>query len=345
MFIVTTGMVSPVGSSAAAACAAQRAKISVFEELPYRDNRGEPIVGAVVPGVEAFPRRAPELVGLLAEALAGLLGSTPSKRWEDVPLLIGVAEPDRPDGVSDLPGSIVDRVQAALQVRFHRAHSRAFASGHTAAFEALAVARRLLEDGAVPACLVCGVDSLLGARTLLWLDRHFRLKTSANRDGVIPGEAAAAVLLQKQPPAGGGTEVAGLGFGHEKAHILSEEPLLGLGLAAAARAALADARVGLHEIDWRLSDATGELYGFKELSLVEGRLMRVVRKQAQPVWHWAETVGDTGAAAGVLQLVAVEEAFRKEYAPGGRVLCLTSAWEGARAAAVLWRGRAEGRGS
>ena len=149
---------------------------------------------------------------------------------------MGLAEKGRPGGGPDLADSIVKQTQEALSVRFHPQHSRAFATGHTAGFEALRVAPELLEGGTIAACVVCGVDSLVNAVTLLWLERHFRLKTPANRDGVIPGEAAAAVLVQKTATPGTVTEVIGLGFGKEEAHILSEEPLLGLGLAEAARA-------------------------------------------------------------------------------------------------------------
>lgn len=337
MFIIASGMVCPVGLNAAAACAALRAKISAFTELPYHDNQGEPIVGATVPGIAAFPRKAPQLVELLVKSLAGLLKSQTLPRWDNVPLLVGLAEPDRPGGRADLAGSIVAQVQQSLYVRFHPQHSRAYASGHTAAFEALAAARQLLDDPRIPSCLVCAVDSFINARTLLWLDRNFRLKTPANRDGVIPGEASTAVLLRKRPSTDGATEIAGLGFGKEEAHILSGEPLLGLGLTEAVRMALAEATLGLHEIDGRFSDVTGELYGFKELPLVEGRLMRVVRKQEQPLWHWVEAIGDTGAAAGVAQLVLADEAFRKGYTPGDRLLCMTSSGAGDRAAAVLRR--------
>jgi 3-oxoacyl-[acyl-carrier-protein] synthase-1 len=330
-------MVCPVGLNAAAACAALRAKSSAFNDLPYHDNRGEPIVGATVPGMAALPRTAPQLVELLVKSLAGLLEARSALDWGNVPLLVGLAERNRPGGGADLAETIVAKVQQALNVRFHRKQSRAYASGHTAVFEALAGARRLIHDSTVPACLVCGVDSFINARTLDWLDRDFRLKTPANRDGVIPGEAAATVLVRMQPSTGGATEIAGLGFGKEKAHILSEEPLLGLGLTEAVRSALAEAKLGLHEIDCRFSDVTGELYGFKELPLVEGRLIRVLRKQEQPLWHWAEVIGDTGAAAGVLQLVAADEAFRKGYAPGDTMICLTSARAGDRAAAVVRR--------
>ena len=50
MHLISAGLVCSVGLSAAAACAAMRAGIAMFEELPYADNRGQPIVGAVVPG-------------------------------------------------------------------------------------------------------------------------------------------------------------------------------------------------------------------------------------------------------------------------------------------------------
>jgi len=68
MFIIATGMLSPVGLTAASACAAKRAGISAFEDLPV-EYRGEPIVGTVVPGIEPGvrpDRRLAELLILLS---------------------------------------------------------------------------------------------------------------------------------------------------------------------------------------------------------------------------------------------------------------------------------------
>jgi 3-oxoacyl-[acyl-carrier-protein] synthase-1 len=181
---------------------------------------------------------------------------------------------------------------------------------------------------------VCAVDSYLNPATLGWLDDAYRLKTAGNADGLIPGEAAAAVLVRAEPKTAA-TEVTGLGFGVEPAPIRSDEPLRAAGLAQAVKAALAEARLGYHEIDFRLSDVTGESYGFKEVLLMEARVMRELRYTYQPVWHWSEAIGDTGAAAGVVQLVSADDAFRKGYAPGRSAICLTSAGPGARAAAVV----------
>jgi 3-oxoacyl-[acyl-carrier-protein] synthase-1 len=65
--------------------------------------------------------------------------------------------------------------------------------------------------------------------------------------------------------------------------------------------------------------------------------MRVRRATDQPVWTWADSIGDSGAAAGIAQLVVADDALRKGYAPGDRLLCLTSSAGGDRAAAVLRR--------
>ena len=307
-----------------------------LDDLPYSDNAGEPIVGSVVPGLD-WNLKGPALVEVIDDDPGGLGRGTTGEGWDQVPLLVCLAEPDRPGGCADLAKTVVGRLQDDLGVRFHPKFSRTIASGHTAGFEALRAARDVFADGKVSTCLVCGVDSMVNATTLLWLDRNQRLKTIANRDGVIPGEAAAAVLLQCRPAPACATEIVGMGFAKEKAHIRSEEPLLGLGLTEATRAALAEANMGFHEIDLRLSDVTGELYGFKELPLVESRLMRVVRKVEQPLWHWVEAIGDSGAAAGLVQLILADEAYRKGYAPGERAVCWASAVPGDRAAVILKR--------
>lgn len=341
MFIAATGMACPVGLSATTACAAKRAGISSLTDLPYYDNTGESIVGGAVQDLGWSQPPAARILELLVRSLSELLRGQSGMRFEQVALLICLAETGRPGsgGGSELALSVVGRVEESLGVRFDPRHSRAFPSGHTAGFESLREARAMLLRGNVSACVVCGADSYINAATLMWLDQHDRLKTLANRDGVIPGEAGAAVMVRLDMAVGGAAEVIGLGFAKEQAHILSEEPLLGRGLAKAAASALTEAKLGMHEIDLRLSDATGELYGFRELPLVEARLMRVVRQEEQPLWHWAEAIGDTGAAAGVAQLVLVDEAFRKGYAPGERAICLTSSVPGDRAAAVLRRCR------
>jgi 3-oxoacyl-[acyl-carrier-protein] synthase-1 len=315
-----------------------RAAIAKFDELPYRDSRYRPIIGAAVPAVGLDLQAELRLVAMLVLALEDCLAQAPALSWPSVPLLVGLAEPGRPGGAASLAESLLPQVQEKLGVQFHPRLSRVLAKGHTAGFECLRLARQLLQTPDVPGCLVCGVDSYINASSLQWLEQHWRLKREDNSDGVIPGEAAAVVYVQRQPPAKAETRVAvlGLGFGQEKATVFSEEPLLGLGLTAAARAALAEAKLTMQAIDFRLSDVTGEAYAFKEHSLAVCRLTRTWKAEF-PHWHCADSIGDSGAAAGLCQLVLAHHAFSKDYAFGDRCTCYTSAVPGERAVAVLER--------
>jgi 3-oxoacyl-[acyl-carrier-protein] synthase-1 len=312
-----------------------RSGMAKFDELPYYHRDGEIVVGATVPGLTTDFEDSDRLAELLSLSLADCLKQAPAEPLEAIPLLVGLSEPGRPGGATDLAGSIINQVETSLKVRFHPTLSRAIPKGHTAGFEGLRVARELFANPSVRACLVAGVDSFVNADSLHWLEKSWRLKTEDNPDGCIPGEAAAAVLAR---PQSGHlttvTKIAGLGFAHEKASVNSDEPLLGLGLTEAGRVALQEAGLCMRDIDFRLSDVTGESYGFKEQALTFGRLLQG-RVEAMDLWHCADAMGDTGAAAGICQLVVAFYAYTKGYAPGNRALAFSSAVAGDRAAAVL----------
>jgi 3-oxoacyl-[acyl-carrier-protein] synthase-1 len=338
-YLTSAGMVCAVGLRAEAACAAIRAGIAGFQETKHRDQTQRRVVGAPLPGLPADMRGADRLVAMLSMSVADCLKAQVVEDSTQIPLLVGLAEPGRPGVAADTADAVLHGVQEKLRVRFHPGLSRALSGGHTSGFEALGVARTYLQTTDVPACLVSGVDSYLNSETLAWLGAHDRLKTLQNSDGVIPGEAAATVLVCREPGPNPATaaEVLGLGFARESASILTEEPMLGLGLADAARKALAEAQIEMHEVDFRLSDVTGESYGFREQVLLVGRLLKT-RREKLPLWDCAGTIGDIGAAAGVCQLVVAYYAFRKRYAAGERALCCTSAVPGERAVALIHGG-------
>jgi 3-oxoacyl-[acyl-carrier-protein] synthase-1 len=102
----------------------------------------------------------------------------------------------------------------------------------------------------------------------------------------------------------------------------------------ASRIALAEAGLGIADIDFRLSDASGEGYGFKEVSLALSRMLRT-RKETVPLWLSAETLGEIGAASGIASLVVASVAMGRGVAPGQRAICYTAAPSGDRAVAVL----------
>src|SRR4029079_3562421 len=107
-------------------------------------------------------------------------------------------------------------------------------------------------------------DSLLSWPTLNHYEQHDRLLTQRNPNGFVPGEAAGALLLGA-PNAGTNELVCtGIGFGLEPAPIASEKPVRAEGLTQAIKATLLDANCQMHDIDFRITDASGEQYYFKE---------------------------------------------------------------------------------
>jgi 3-oxoacyl-[acyl-carrier-protein] synthase-1 len=329
--ITTLALICPVGLEPASAAAAMRAGISGFAELSYTDNDGVPVIGAIVPTLSDALHGRSRLVELLASALEGIDSRLPEEvRLGDAPLFLCTREPDRPGAAVN---GIVSEVEARLSLAFRRDGSAHFARGSVAAFEALRLAKLTLATRRAEACLVAAVDTHVDARGLHWLHRAKRLKTPAQSDGVIPGEAASVMLVTSQPRTPSHLRISGLGFATENATVLNEEPLLGTGMAAAARHALDEAGVAMDQVDFRLSDAAGESFAFEELALAQTRLLRQ-RRDPQVLWHPAASVGDCGAVAGLVQLAWAEQAFARGYAPGPLALahCSTAP---ARAVAVV----------
>lgn len=325
-------LVSPVGYSAAATCAALRAGIAAFEELDYRDRMAMPIRGARVDAI-APSRRGRERLRMLArlvlEHIEPDIGA--ALPWAEMPLILCTREKETPG--ARLNGMFADlRFPDGSAVNERRtAH---IAAGQPAAFAALMLARKMLGEG-TPACLILAIDSLIDARTLAWLDGSMRLKTSDTTDGLIPGEAACLAVVSQRPMMPRHVVLRGLGLGEETATAISEEPFRAAGLTGALKAALAEARTEMQEVAFRLTDVAGESYAFEELVLAQMRNMRQTRPE-QPVWHAADCIGDTGAAAGLIQLAWAEQAFNRGYAPGNLAALHGSSMAfGGRAAAIV----------
>ena len=329
--IKATGLVTSVGLSAPASCAAIRAKLSNAHETAFVDSLAEPIVAHEVP-LEIPWRGRYRLIHLAALALEECAAGLDPEQLASIPLYLCVAETGRPGREAGLDDSLLAEIYDELRIE-PVPQSEVLAMGRVGVAHALARCRAVIETGAARFALVVAVDSLLREETLDAYDGAQRLLTPGNSNGFLPGEGAGAILVG---PVGSQPELCctGLGFATERSHIDADVPLRGDGLATAVRAALNEAACGLHDIDYRIADLSGEHYYFKEASLVVGRLLRAVRPEID-LWHPAECIGETGAVAGVAVLVVAEAAARKGYAPGRRVLAHLSADDGQRAAAVF----------
>ena len=151
----------------------------------------------------------------------------------------------------------------------------------------------------------------------------------------MPGEAAAAVVV-KRPIASEDPQlvVVGIGFGVEEATIESEDPLRAEGLVQAIKESVAEAGTNLDALDFRISDANGEQYFFKEASLALTRTLRT-RKEEFDFWHATDCVGETGSAAGPIALNYAWHASEEEYSKGRNILCHFGNDDGKRASVVM----------
>jgi 3-oxoacyl-[acyl-carrier-protein] synthase-1 len=334
--VAAAGLATGVGLDANAACAAMRAGISASTETRFMVD-GEWLLGCPVP-------LDPPLRGLdrLAHLAASAIGECLAKTQADprvTPLILCVAEKDRPGRLGGLDDALFPAVQGELNVKFH-AKSAVIARGRAGVGHALRLAERLVHEGGAPFCIVAGVDSLLVAGTIASLARRGRLLTPNNSNGFIPGEAAAAVALSAPGGRGPGLVCSGVGQATERVTVESEEPLRADGLVAAMRAALADAGRTFDDVHYRITDISGEQYAFREAALAIGRAIRKVKPRFD-LWHPAECIGESGAAVGPAILAVALAAGRKGYAPGPGVLCHVGNDDGERAVIVLrWEARA-----
>ncbi len=328
--ILNAGMVTGVGFNAPSSCAAIRCGITGFVETRFM-FAGEWLIGCPVPFEEQW-RGQEKLLQMIVPVIQECLVPTEGIQTSEIPLFLCVSEEDRLGRFAGLDEAFLDEVQARVGQQFHQ-QSALIANGRIGGVQALDLARKLLAAGR-PRCIVAGVDTFLIGQTLAAYDQKSRLKTEANSDGFMPGEAAAAVLLAPARRPEDELRCFGIGFGAEPASVDSEEPLRADGLLEAIRAAFADSGLGYEQIDFRITDVSGGQYGFKEASVALLRSMRVHKEEFQ-IWHPADCIGEVGAAIVPVILGVALAAMRKSYAPGPGVLCHIANDDSQRASFVL----------
>ena len=330
--IQRTGLVTAVGLSAPESCAAFRAKISNPTETRFIDSGGEWIMAHQVQLAQPW-RGISKLAKMAAMVIDEALHGIPRNEWITLPLLLCVAEVDRPGRIEGLDEQLFVQIQQELDVQF-APQSAVVAQGRVGVAVALAQARALITKSGIPRVLVAATDSLLSWPTLSHYERNDRLLTARNSNGFIPGEGAGALLVGKAKGRAGELICSGIGFGHETAHLDSGEPLRAEGLTQAIKASLAEAGCQMHDFDYRITDVSGEQYYFKEAALALSRTLRQ-RKEEFDIWHPAECTGEAGAASGVAVIATAQTACHKGYTKGTKVLAHWANDSGQRAAMAL----------
>lgn len=335
--VISSGMITGVGLDNPSTCAAIRTGINNFEETRFIDQAGEWIIGSMVPLYEPWRGRL-KLLNFAVASIRECLAPFEQIPENQTALLLCTAENDRPGRLTGIDEELLDEIQSALGLRFHR-ESRVIRMGRVSGIHAINLASQLLSYSDINYCIIAGVDTLLVAPTLAVLEEKEYLLTSINSDGVIPGEAGAAVLISSKTKMNvryGETKLSllGAGTGHEKATVNSEDPLRADGLVAAINGALKDASIDLKDLDFRITDINGKQYYFKEAALALTRILRS-HKEEFDIWHPADCIGEVGAAIVPCVLSIILTASRKNYLPGKNILFHCGNDSGERAALVM----------
>jgi 3-oxoacyl-[acyl-carrier-protein] synthase I len=329
--IERTGLVTSVGYSAVASCAAMRAKLTNPSETRFVNINGDWILAHQV-AFQKSSRGLTKLAQMAAMAISECLTDMSKDMRSAIPLLLCTAEKERPGRLENFDNLLFQNIQQLMQTEFS-SESSIIAQGRVSIGTALIQARRLIAVGKVSHVLVAATDSLLTWPVVNAYAQEDRLLNPRNSNGLMLGEASGALLIcaPNDTPA---LHLKGIGFGVEKSHIGTETPLRADGLTNAIRGALAEGGLDLVDVDYRITDLSGEHYYFKEAALALGRILRK-HKEEFDLWHPAECLGETGAAVGINMIALADAASRRAFSPGPKVLIHLGNDTGQRTAAVF----------
>lgn len=338
--IVGIGARCAVGLQARTAAAAVRAGVTGFGDHPYAiDQAGDPIVVARDPILDVALQGPERFVALarpaLFEALAPLaergIGTTA------LPVMIGLPEP-RP-GLPECDAALAQLAAEVTRAALDGSRVTTLPRGNAAGLLAMRQARELLLAGQDRFCVAGGVDSYLSVDTLEWLDAQGMLKSSANRNGFLPGEAAGFCLLASaataqafELPVLAWLETAGRAV--EASPIRTRTVCVGRGLSDAIEQALAPLRMPQDQVDESICDMNGEPYRSEEFAFTVLRTQKSFVDFSRFVTP-ADCWGDVGAASGPLFAGLAIASQLRGYAKGPRTMLWASSEGGDRAAVVL----------
>lgn len=342
LYILGAGAVTAAGLTAPQTCAAIRAGVTGFSMETLSDPFGAEQTVARIPANWRLKRDAGQwLVNLAARAIreavqdAAQTGAFPTERTA---LFITPPESHRghPAYQHVAPQALLEAILAACEMQFHLS-SRAIDGGAAAGLGLLAQASALLAQGTVDQVILAGVDSLVNPTDLSRLATANRLAGGGNSQGLIPGEAAAAVVLSPRAP---GTPrptcaILAVASAREENSVLSEGFSQGRAMLTALQEASRTGEVdGEPFVDFVISNSNGERYAAWESMITRARFYRS-RRERTPAAMPAMSAGETGSAAAALALVVARDAFAHGYAPGRVAMAEIASDDGLRSAAMV----------
>ncbi|MCU0924806.1 MAG: hypothetical protein MUF44_01845 [Hydrogenophaga sp.] len=348
------GAVTAVGDDVVSTCAAMRARFNNHKETDFNDQDGNPVVAsraAVDPALVGVER----LVEMAVRAIQQLSAPLDLDQLSNIPWLLCTPEASRLGRPAN-DQALLESIARRLGVELHSA-SACLAHGRTGGLIAMTAAQTMMNEGKHKQVLLLATDSLIDGDALNELEETLQLLTLENPNGLVPGEAAVALLLEvldRKAKEVNTTPRLSMVFDAAAFTITDPEaipaesrpdaanrkpiPIDGMELAAAMESACELCNCTPDDITVRLADCNGTEAGFKESGLAEARAFQSSNQPLPAMWLAAECVGEVGAAFVPLSMAWAWHAAIKGYLPGhtlARPLIHATNADGLRGAAVF----------
>jgi len=298
------GLCTPLGLTAQATQAEMAAGTVRFFETDVLAKDNEPVRASVLSLLDAGLSRTERMASLAATALDGLMPQVASLQMEQIPLYLALPEPG--SGSPFDVGVVLEALaRIATPVRITVSGDFLFPEGRAGFFRALAKAYSLLISHKDTAVLIGGIDSMCDRGSLAHHAHTERSLGANTQDGILPGEGAGFLLLcssktcrrlQLSPQAW----VLGSSLAQEPHSFLRQQPSIGIGLTDAFEHLQRHPIAGNRRVDHVFSCQTGEVFWAKEFNYSYLR-NALLMPEPLTVNLVAESLGDVGAAAGVIQ--------------------------------------------
>jgi 3-oxoacyl-[acyl-carrier-protein] synthase I len=338
-----SGARTPLGGTLVETAFLLRTGIAAIAASPLADAEGEQVTmcfdKAIDPYLVGDERAAVLAAPALEEALSqlGEEGESLSLR-----LLLCLDAPR---------GAAVRGEQAAGAVVAQRLHAQASefspgitvevcARGSAGAAFALPRALEALAARQMDALVLGGVHTDYDPATIAALAGQGRLHGPKNLDAVIPGEAAAFVILMRESTARRlhlepAARISGIGSATTRALADNDESVMDAkGLTTAVRAAAAELVTEQLRAGWLITDHTFESTRILEWQTMATRAHALFGSPYQ-LEAPAQRLGHLGAASLPLAIALAAEGWKRGYAPSAIAMALAGSETGERGAIVL----------
>jgi 3-oxoacyl-[acyl-carrier-protein] synthase I len=343
--ITAAGLSTSLGEFVAGCAAARSGMVRLLPLGPVLPNPGEEIPAELkghtspdAAGHEDYGRLIALLVGAVADA-------TPDGGWNgwvNSRTRIVVILPEEADRHALYDIDDVDEVfpsgpdalvwQRLRESAFKDVDKRAVEfvrGGHTAMVEVVGRAERAFRQREAERVLIFAADSLVDPLTLAGLAGQGLLAHAGHPDGMFPGEAGAAIVLETESSAHSRgvpaqLSIDALSWRPAPRTVEDDTKLSGWGLAeviSEVETVAPDrlARVGLVVTDFNGSSMRAR-YEWDNLLRIQSSSPSLQRLTHVARWSPAESFGDVGSVTGAVHLCIAARAIARGYSPADSVL-------------------------